>query len=83
MRDFARVDHAHKLVSVEPVMDFDPHVLVSWLHFLKPEIIEVGADNYHNHLEEPSSPKLKELLEDLRAFVPNLVEKEGLGRLMP
>lgn len=81
MRELARVSHAHKFVSIEPIMDFDLEMFVSWMHFLKPAIIKVGADNYHNHLAEPSGAKVTELLETLRDLRLNVIEKAGLERL--
>ncbi len=74
-------DHQHKFVSIEPVMDFDLSTLVRWVGDISPEIVEVGADNYHNDLPEPSWGKVEALLEALRRFVPTVVEKDGLERL--
>jgi hypothetical protein len=48
---------------------------------MQPDIIEVGADNYHNHLPEPPWSKVKALLGKLRGISPRVVEKEGLERL--
>ncbi|MDP2158106.1 MAG: DUF5131 family protein [Nitrospirota bacterium] len=81
MRGLARVAHPKRFVSIEPIMDFDLEILISWIHFLNPAIVEVGADNYRNHLVEPSGAKIEELLESLRDFVPTVVEKQGLERL--
>ncbi len=75
-------DHPHKMVSIEPVMDFDLGILVPWITSLKPNIIEVGADNYHNNLPEPSPKKLEFLLSSLRKISPNVIEKDGLERLL-
>lgn len=71
-----------RFVSIEPVMDFDLDRMTAWMAEIKPAIIEVGADNYHNDLEEPPLAKLKALLRDLRKICPVVVEKEGLGRLL-
>ena len=73
--------HPHKMVSIEPVMDFDLFQLLDCMEILKPEIIEVGADNYHNDLPEPSPEKLESLLYHLRHICPNVIEKDGLERL--
>ena len=62
-------------------MDFDLEVMTRWLREIKPDIVEIGADNYHNHLCEPSWEKVRALLESLRKFVPRVVEKDGLERL--
>lgn len=72
--------HPHKFISIEPIMDFDLEVLLRWMRSIRPEIIEVGADNYHNHLPEPPWGKVERLLDALRGYT-RVVEKEGLERL--
>lgn len=62
-------------------MDFDLGGFVHWLEMLRPEIVEIGADNYKHHLNEPPWWKVEALLEELRRFVPRVVEKDGLERL--
>lgn len=81
LRYLIEYPHPHKLLSIEPIMDFDLDVLTRWLTNIKPEIIEVGADNYHNHLPEPPWEKVERLLNNLRQFCPNVIEKDGLQRL--
>jgi hypothetical protein len=73
--------HPHKFVSIEPICDFDLVRLFLWITRLKPEIVEVGADNYHNGLPEPSWEKVEKLLRGLRDHGINVVEKVGLHRL--
>jgi len=75
------IPHPRKFLSIEPIMDFDLEELLHWVELLQPEIIEVGADNYHNHLPEPSPEKLEALLTNLRNICPNVIEKDGLERL--
>lgn len=70
-----------KFLSVEPIMDFDLETLVRWIRDIRPEIVEVGADNYHNNLAEPPWEKVEALLKSLREFVPRVIEKDGLERL--
>lgn len=78
LRDYP---HALKFLSIEPIMDFTLDTLTLWVERLKPDIIEVGADNYHNHLPEPPPEKVNQLLANLRELCPNVIEKEGLERL--
>ncbi len=77
----ASFNHPHKFISIEPIMNFDSDVLLEWMRIINPEIIEVGADNYSNHLPEPPWWKVEALLKGLRDFCPRVVEKEGLERL--
>ncbi|KKN48222.1 hypothetical protein LCGC14_0654840 [marine sediment metagenome] len=79
MRD---LQHDHKFVSIEPIMDFNLDTMVEWMKEIRPDIIEVGPDNYKQKLEEPPTWKVKRLLENLRGFCHSLVEKPSLERLI-
>mgnify|MGYP001607311343 CR=1 FL=1 len=78
MRDLS---HPHKFLSIEPLMDFDLLTFVSWIEYIKPEIIEIGADNYHNNLPEPTPDKVNILRSNRLQLCPTVIEKKGLERL--
>jgi len=78
---FAENNHPHKFLSIEPIMDFDLEIFLSWIKDINPEIVEVGADNYRSLLPEPSWDKVEALLKGLRDICPVVIEKEGLERL--
>lgn len=80
-RSMVWLDHPHNFISIEPIMDFDLEILLRWMRTIRPEIIEVGADNYHNHLPEPPALKLRILLDHLKHICPKVIEKDGLSRL--
>lgn len=85
-----QLQHPHKFISIEPIMNFHLRTMVDWIKEIGPEIVEIGPDNYNNNLPEPASfvsgcraPwKVRTLLEMLRDFVPTVVEKPGLSRLL-
>jgi protein gp37 len=58
----------NKVVSIEPIMDFDLEIFVQWLKDLGPVLVHVGYDNYNNNLPEPSLSKTYQLIDQLRAF---------------
>ena len=72
--------HPRKFISVEPIMDFDMW-FIGWIINIMPEIVEIGADNYHHNLPEPSWDKVVSLMSVLRDAGIKVVEKEGLERL--
>jgi hypothetical protein len=74
--------HPHKFLSIEPIMDFDLDIFTEWVMDINPEIIEIGADNYHNNLTEPSPEKLAEFIKQLEDAGLNVKQKDGLGRLL-
>jgi len=80
-RYLAACSHPRKFLSIEPIMDFNLGVMVRWVEILKPEIIEIGADNYRHSLIEPPWWKVEGLLAELRKRCPRVVQKEGLERL--
>lgn len=54
-----------KLISMEPILDFDHEILLKWVLDIRPELVYIGYDNYNNRLREPSLEKTKRLIEDL------------------
>jgi len=77
----AMLKHPHKFISIEPVMDFDLEIFSTWIIDISPEIVEIGADNYHNNLPEPSWAKIKALIIKLKEAGIQVKEKDGLNRL--
>lgn len=71
-----------RFISIEPVMDFELGILITWIEKLKPEIVEIGGDNYGHNLPEPSSNKIKELISCMETLGITVVRKEGLERLL-
>jgi protein gp37 len=58
----------NKLISIEPIMDFDLEVLVPAIKAISPAVVYVGYDNYNNKLPEPSLAKTKVLIQELEKF---------------
>ncbi len=51
--------YPRKIVTVEPVMDFDPEVLAEWTGKIKPELVYLGFNSREKpKLPEPSPEKL-------------------------
>lgn len=73
--------HPRKFISIEPIMDFDLGTMLSWVRDIKPEIVEVGADNYRHNLPEPDPQKVKTLIIGLEAEVPTVHLKNSMKRL--
>ena len=69
------------MISIEPIMEFDLDVLVKWIKILDPEFVSIGADSQNNSLPEPSSEKVKELIEELNKFT-DVKLKDNLKRIM-
>ncbi len=69
-----------KMVSIEPIMDFDLDILVDWIAQIKPEFISIGADSKGHKLPEPSADKLQALIEALNN-VTIVKLKDNLKRL--
>jgi DNA repair photolyase len=58
----------HKLVCMEPIMDFDWDTFARWIKEINPSVVYVGYDNYNNKLPEPSKTKTEQLISQLSAF---------------
>lgn len=65
-----------KHVSIEPIMDFDLDVFVSWIREVSPMMVSVGYDNYRCGLPEPALDKALRLIAELERFT--MVERKAL-----
>lgn len=70
-----------RMVSIEPVMEFDLDIMVKWMEDINPEFISIGADSGGNNLKEPSKEKLEELIKELSKFTEVKV-KSNMQRLL-
>jgi protein gp37 len=69
-----------KMVSIEPIMDFDLDVLMNWMKDIQPKFVSIGADSKGHNLTEPSWDKVQELIKELRKFTEVKI-KDNLNRL--
>lgn len=69
-----------KMVSIEPIMNFDLEALVYFIEMIKPKFVSIGADSQGHNLPEPSTEKLNALITELRKFTDVRI-KSNLKRL--
>ncbi|MBU0498188.1 MAG: DUF5131 family protein [Candidatus Thermoplasmatota archaeon] len=55
----------HKMVSIEPILDFDVDVMVQWIQNINPDFVSIGADSKNNGLPEPTLQKIHSLISQL------------------
>jgi len=60
-RDFLGVQHPVKMVTIEPVIEFDEEVMIAWIQALDPCMVWLGYDSRKNHLPEPPLGKVRSL----------------------
>ncbi len=70
-----------KMISMEPIMDFDTEPFVLSIKRARPLFISIGADSRNCGLPEPPSGKLKELISELEKFT-EVRMKKNLARLL-
>jgi len=70
-----------KMVSIEPIMDFDVDELVKMIYRIKPRFISIGADSQNSNLPEPESQKIKELIMRCELFT-EVKMKSNLKKLL-
>jgi len=71
----------HKMISIEPIMDFDLEVIIAWMRTTAPDFVSIGADSGNNHLVEPDANKILDLINGLKEFT-IVLQKENLNRLI-
>jgi DNA repair photolyase len=83
-----RVQGVHRLhqngkrvfVTIEPILDLDVDVMVSWLYG-EVVFVNIGADSKGHGLPEPDGAKVLELVSKLQANGIEIRKKHNLGRL--
>jgi len=80
--DYKEEVYALKLmVNIEPILDFDLDVMVRWMEDIRPDFISIGADSKHKNLPEPSSQKVKILIQELEG-ISEVRIKKNLKRIV-
>jgi hypothetical protein len=75
------IRHRPKMITIEPVMDFDVRNFVETIKFCGDiQQVNIGADTGNNHLPEPPKEKLLELIAELEKFT-IVVRNKNLARL--
>jgi len=72
-----------KIVTIEPIIDFDIDELSQWIINIKPEWVNIGADsNYKKTLPEPEPEKIMELVKIIKRAGIKVKIKDNLKRLI-
>jgi DNA repair photolyase len=80
--EMAKIPSAyHKMVTIEPIMDFSLRELSYQVLCCTPEQVNIGADSGGNKLPEPPPEKIRELIKVLSRHT-KVVKKPNLKRLL-
>ena len=66
-RQFKALDYRRKVVTIEPMLDFDLRVFGSWIRSLRPEYVWLGFNSKPESVKIPEPPlgKVQKLMETL------------------
>ena len=81
VKDFMKIHHSRKMVTIEPIMDFDVIPFATIIAALEPEWVNIGADSGGHDLPEPNKEKIEELYHKLITFT-EVKYKSNLKRLL-
>jgi len=65
-RAMMQLRHSRKIVTIEPILDFDVEILEEWISKIGPETCYVGYDSKRNFLPEPELSKTRALMKKLK-----------------
>lgn len=71
-----------RMITIEPIMEFDLDAMVSLIVACHPGWVVVGADSKGNDLPEPDSIKIVALLDALKSYNIKYITKPNLKRLL-
>lgn len=78
---FFKRNNCKKMISIEPIMDFDLKIFIHWFREIKPNFVSIGADSKNHNLQEPPAWKVKKLIEELKKFTEVKI-KDNLKRIL-
>lgn len=70
-----------KMVSIEPILDFDLDEFVELIARIEPKFVSIGADSKRHELPEPSSHYVLNLIKRLKKFT-DIRMKHNLQRII-
>lgn len=79
--DFSKIYHHRKMITIEPIMDFDLEPFVLMIKTIQPKWVNIGADSGGNKLLEPTKEKVFALIAELEKFT-KVHQKPNLKRLI-
>jgi len=65
-KEFAEWDFPRKVLTIEPIQDFDLEIFVEWIKAIKPIRIYIGYDTKQCQLNEPELTKTLKLIDELK-----------------
>jgi hypothetical protein len=74
--------HGPRMITIEPVMDFDPVEFSIMINSCEPEQVNIGADSGRNRLPESAREKVEELINLLGRNI-KIHLKSNLWRILP
>ena len=78
----AQLEDYEKMITIEPIVDFDTDYFIDLIKMAKPKWVNIGADsNSKLTLKEPSKEKVLKLIDELKKFT-EVRNKENLKRLL-
>lgn len=69
-----------KMISIEPILEFDLKTMVDWIRMLAPDFVAIGADSKGWNLEEPPAEKVLMLISQLKEITKVKIKK-NLSRI--
>lgn len=76
-----KFDRFYKMVSIEPIMDFDVAPFTDLIEQVCPDFVSIGADSKGHKLPEPDDGKILDLVENVKNFT-TVKKKSNLNRLL-
>lgn len=76
-----KYNHFKRMLSIEPIMDFDLIEFSMDIRNIHPDFVSIGADSKGHKLIEPSKEKTLELIKSLEIFT-GVKKKDNLKRIL-
>lgn len=76
-----QMNKAQTMISIEPVLAFDPNIMLAWIKDIRPKFVSIGADSKGHKLPEPGKDTLTYFISELKKITEVKI-KNNLKRIV-
>jgi hypothetical protein len=76
---FASLPWPRKMITIEPIMDFDQDIFIEWISGIRPSAVWIGFNSKNSSLSEPPLQKVLDFIKEIKGRSFEVREKKMIS----